>query len=101
VALRAQIVDLVRPDGANRAVERAGVVQIAVEEPQPVVRDVGVLVDPIEPLGVERAGTADHAVDLVALFEQQLRQVRTVLAGDAGDEGAFHFFSISFWCSSK
>jgi hypothetical protein len=26
----------------------------------------------------------------IALLQQQLRQVGTILAGDAGDEGAFH-----------
>src|SRR3954454_7073195 len=30
-----------------------------------------------------------HAVDLVALVEKQLGQVRTVLAGDASAEGSF------------
>ena len=29
---------------------------------------------------------ADHAVDLVSLVEQQLGEVRAVLAGDPGDE---------------
>ena len=57
---------------------------------QPVVGDVRVLVDVVEPLGVERARAADDAVDLVALGEQQLGQVRAVLAGDAGDERALH-----------
>src|SRR5207237_6209138 len=35
------------------------------------------------------AGAADHAIDGVALIEQQLGQVAAVLAGDAGDEGGF------------
>ena len=33
-----------------------------------------------------RRGAPDHAVDVVALLEQQLGQVGTVLAGDAGDQ---------------
>ena len=41
---------------------------------------------------------ADHADDLVALVEQQLGEVRAVLAGDAGDERAFRamrpFYSL-------
>ena len=36
--------------------------------------------------GVEAGRAPDDAVDLVALVEQQLGQVRAVLAGDAGDQ---------------
>ena len=32
---------------------------------------------------------ADEAVDFVAFGQEQFRQIRTVLAGDAGDERAF------------
>jgi hypothetical protein len=39
-----------------------------------------------DPLEVDGAGPAHHADDLVALLEQELGQVRAVLAGDAGDE---------------
>ena len=44
--------------------------------------------DPPQPAGgagAGRRGAADHAMDLVALFEQQFCQVRTVLACDSGD----------------
>ena len=41
------------------------------------------VLDPVEPLG---RGAADHAVDLVALVEQELGQVRAILAGYAGDQ---------------
>ena len=41
--------------------------------------------DALEVLG---AGAAHHADDLVALLEQQLGQIRAVLAGDAGDQRA-------------
>ncbi len=100
VALRAEVVDLVGLHGAQRAVQRAGVVEIAVDQTQAVVGDVRVLVDAIEPLGVERARAADDAVDLVTLFEQQLGQVRPILPGDAGDQRALHLLSISFWLFS-
>ena len=55
-------------------VEQVGLVQV---EPGPEVLD---------PLEVLRAGAADHAADGVALFQQQLREVGAVLAGDAGDQ---------------
>ena len=46
---------------------------------------VAQVLDPVELL---RRGAPDHAVDLVALLEQQLGQVGAVLSGDAGDQGA-------------
>ena len=49
------------------------------------VHAVDDVVDTLTALG---RGAADDAVYLVALLEQKLGEVRTVLAGDAGDEGA-------------
>ena len=60
--------------------DRQLVQQIGLVEWDPVVQTC----DPLEVLG---AGTADHAVDFVALLEQELGQVGTVLPGDAGDQG--------------
>ena len=37
---------------------------------------------------IRGAGAANHAVDLVALLEQQLGEIRTVLAGNSGDKCA-------------
>jgi hypothetical protein len=34
---------------------------------------------------------ADDTVDFIALLEEEFSEVRAVLAGDAGDEGSFHF----------
>ena len=45
-----------------------------------------VLANVLEPAEVERAGTTDHAVHNVALFEQKLRKVRPILTGDPRDE---------------
>ena len=56
------------------------------------VLDVRVLVEVVDALGVKQARPALDAVHDVAFFEQQLRQVRAVLAGDAGDEGGFTHF---------
>lgn len=43
------------------------------------------VLDSLEPLG---RGPTHHPVDLVALVEQQLGQVRTVLTRNAGDQSA-------------
>ena len=45
-----------------------------------------VAVEVVDPAGVEGARPADDAVDLVALAEQQLGEVRPVLPGDPGDQ---------------
>ncbi len=57
---------------------------------------VGIAVDMVDPVGIERTAAANNAVDFVALGEQQFGQVRTVLSGDAGDQcffGGGHFIS--------
>ena len=48
------------------------------------------LVEMIDPGPVEGRGATDQSVDLVVLGEQELGEVGAVLAGDAGDECAFH-----------
>lgn len=47
---------------------------------------MGVLVEVLDPLGVERAGSPDQAVDYITLRKEQFRQIGTVLASDAGDQ---------------
>ena len=48
-----------------------------------------ILVEVIDPGGVEAAGPAFDAMHGVALLQQKLRQVAAVLAGDAGDQRLF------------
>src|SRR5262245_14285704 len=83
VRLRAEVVNLVGLDVAQNLVERARVVQVAVEEAHPPPRLVRVLVDVVNAFGVERAGAAYDAIHVIALAEQQLGQIASILAGDA------------------
>jgi len=53
------------------------------------VLNVRVLVNVVDPLGIEGAGAALDAVHHVAFFKQELRKVGPVLAGDTGDQGNF------------
>ena len=80
---RGEVVDLVRVGGAQRVDERAVVEQVALVERDPVAQ----VLDALELLG---RGAADHAVDLVALLQQQLGQVGPVLAGDSRDQRSLH-----------
>ena len=81
---RGEVVDLIGPRCPQRVDQRALVEQVGL-----VQRDlVAQMLDPVEALG-RRA--AHHAVDLVALLEQELGQVGAVLAGDPSDQGASPF----------
>jgi hypothetical protein len=59
--------------------ERDFIKQIARSQCHPIL-------DMSNALEVDRTGAPDHANNLVPLFEQELRQVRSVLPGDAGNE---------------
>lgn len=52
-----------------------------------VVIGMGILIDVIDPGGVEQRGTALDAMHLVALFQKEFGQIGAVLTGDAGDAG--------------
>ena len=94
MALGGEVVDLVGPHGADDGEDAHGVAQIAV-----VQVEVRVTLQMGDALAVIDGGTADDAVDVVALFQQELSQIAAVLAGDAGDECFFHrllpFASVS------
>jgi hypothetical protein len=49
----------------------------------------------IDTLGVEEGRAAFDAVDFVAFFQKEFREVGTVLAGDACDKCFFHKILIS------
>ena len=49
-----------------------------------------VLVQVVNPVGVEQRGAAFDAVHCVAFVQQQFCQVSAVLAGHAGDQCSFH-----------
>ncbi len=51
---------------------------------------MGVPVEMIYPARIEGRGPSDHTVDFVALFEEQLGQIRAILSRHTGDEGLFH-----------
>ena len=79
VALGGEVVDLVGVQRLEGAGEAVLVDQVAVVQDE-LVPDV------VDPPGVEGAAAAHEPVHLVALLEQQLREVAAVLARDPGDE---------------
>ena len=97
MALRAQVVDLVRLHLVNDAGEVGRIGEIAVMEHELLLRHVRILVDVVHPLGVEQRRAPLDAMHLVPLFQQQFGQVRPVLTGHAGDQRPF-LHSVSSLC---
>src|SRR6185369_9141172 len=58
---------------------------------------VRILIDLIDARGVEGRRTTDDAVDLVAFSDEELGEIRAVLAGDPCDQGLLHFCSRHHW----
>ena len=83
-----QVVDLVRLDLLDDADQVGGVGQVPVVELELDVRVVRVLIEVVDPVGIEQGSPALDAVDLITFGQQQFSQVGAVLAGDAGDERA-------------
>ena len=86
MTLRAEVVDLVGLNLLHHVDEARRIGEIAVVEHEAAVADVRILVEMIDPVGVEQRRPALDAVDDVPLVEQELGEVGAVLAGDAGDE---------------
>ena len=86
VALRAEMVDLVRLNRVHRLVRRDRVGEVAVVEKEVVVGKMRILVNAVEAFRVKRRCAPDHAVHLVALGEEQFGEIRAVLSGDSGDK---------------
>ncbi len=60
---------------------------------------VAEVADPLERLGTR---AADHAVDLVTLFEQELGEVGAILASNASNEGgACHRCFHGVWSGKR
>ena len=83
LALRGEVVDLVRLRLLNDADQVGGVGQVPVVHQVPDVSLVGICVEVVDAIGVEEAGPAFDTVHGVALGEQRFGQVGVVLAGDS------------------
>ena len=59
----------------TQTVQGQGVGQIAVMQMKPVLGQVRIAIEMIDPAGVEGRGAADEPVHLVALREEQLREI--------------------------
>jgi len=82
--LRPEVVDLGRPGLLEGADERVLVDQVGRDQAHPLLQQV------LDALGGDGAAPPLDAVDAVPLLEEKLRQVRSVLPRDAGDQCGLH-----------
>jgi hypothetical protein len=94
VALRAEMIDFVRNDALEQLGKTTGVGQIREMHEEFRVAFVPIRKQMIHTLGVKTTGAALDAVDFVTFGEEQFREVRAVLTGDAGYEGSFWFCCV-------
>ncbi len=59
------------------------------EDEIPVI-DMRVLVEMVDPAGVEHRAAALDAVDDISFPKEEIGQVRAILAGHTGNEGCLH-----------
>src|ERR1051325_4650461 len=89
MALGGQVIDFGRLQAVQQADERAAPGQVAIVQKEAGAFDLRIGINVVEPAAVERADAADQAMNLIAFGEQQLGQVRAVLAGNSRDESLF------------
>lgn len=89
MALRGEVVDLMRIDLADQAGQAVAVGHVSVVQREGAIERVDILVEVVDPFGAEGAGPPDEPVNLIALGKKQFRQVGPILPGDAGNERAF------------
>jgi hypothetical protein len=99
VALGGEVVDLVGLGFLHDADKVGGVGHVPVVQVKPGARLVRILVEVIDPRGVEGRRPALHAMHLVALLQKQLDQIGAVLSGGPRYQSAFrHWATPSLVC---
>ena len=90
----AQIVDFIRLHFLQDTGKVGAVGQVAVMQMEFRVCSMRILIDVVHTLGVERRSAAFNAVNFIPFLQQKLRQIRTILPGNAGDESDFRHVYI-------
>ena len=93
MALRGEVVQLVRLHHAHHAHEAHGVRKVAIVE-----MEARVAFKVVDAFALFGSGTAYHAMHVVAFFKKEFGKIRAVLPSNASDESGFHDFSFSRRC---
>ena len=86
MALRREVIDFVRAGVLQYADEVGGIGHVAVVHEEARLPLVRVDVDVVDATSIEGGRAALDAVHDVALIEQETREKRSILTGDAGDQ---------------
>ena len=86
VALRTQVIDLIWIDLIHDVAQRRRVREIAVMQRKIDAANMGVVVELIDPVGIEEARASDNAVHLVALSQQKPNEIGPILPRHASDQ---------------
>jgi hypothetical protein len=97
MALRCQVVDLVRLHLLNDSYQAGRIRQVAVVKDEALVRFVWILIEMVDAVGIEQRRASLDTVDFVSFVEQQLGEIGAVLAGDACDQCNLHDQSFVLW----
>ena len=97
MGLRRKIVDFRRLDLLKQTVQIAGIRHIAVMQEQAAPLLMRVFVKMVDPLRIEVARPPDNPVNLISFFQQKLRQIGTVLPGNACNQRPFHKNILSLY----
>src|SRR5258708_14563010 len=89
MALRGEVIDLVRLRFLYYMYQGARIRQVSVMQNEIAIGYMRILIEMVDPVGIEQRGTALDAMDDVAFAQQKLREVGAVLAGDTGDQCNF------------
>src|SRR5690242_2322613 len=95
MALRPQIINLVRLDRPDQPRQSAGVGQVAVVQNETISLRMQILVYRLQSARIERTGPPNNPVDLVSFGQEQFRQVGTILAGNPSDQSPFHDIQLA------
>ena len=88
MALRRQIVDLLRLHLLHDAHQAGGVGEIPIVQDEPAILFVRILIEMIDAVGVEERSAPLDAMHLVALVEKEFRKIGAVLPGNSGNQSS-------------
>jgi hypothetical protein len=90
------MVDLVGLQAIDQVGNVAGIGQVSIVDEERDVTSVWVNVQMTHPMCIKGAGLPDDAMDLIALGEQELSEVGSILSCDACYQRFFHAFSLFY-----
>ncbi len=90
MALRTEMINFIRLQSVKKFDQVDRIAQIAVVQKHAHPVDVRIGIKMVDARSVKCAGAANDPVHFVAFLQQQIGQITTILAGDAGNERLLH-----------